>query len=355
MAEQKTAKLVSGKKNILVTGGAGFIGSNLCDELVRENHVLCVDNFITGNESNIDHLIQNPNFEFIKHDIIEPLNLEESPEAKIFKVQFQGIQEIYHLACPNSPKEYTKFTLETILSNSHGTKNVLDLAVKYEAKLLFFSTDAIYGEPQPNQGAFKEDYWGYINHLGLRSCYDEGKRFAETLIVTYMRKYNNDTKILRLANTYGPRMRLGDGRVIPDYIASALKNEPIVIHGDQNSTSSFLYIKDLIAGISKFINSREHGPVNMGSVDEYRLEDIARVIIKLTGSSSKIKFDPPLEYTRIQGIPDISLAKERIGWFPLINLESGLRETIEAMKASRIYTAYDGEPMNEEEKSKEKK
>lgn len=330
------ANYVSGKKNVLVTGGAGFIGSHLCDELVKKDHVLCLDNFSTGRESNIDHLNQNPNFEFIKHDITEPIDLNKTNEGKIFKAEFQGIQEIYHLACPTSPKEYNKFPIETMLANSYGVKNGLDLAVKYKAKFLLASSDAVYGEPQPNQKEFREDYFGYVDFLGPRGCYDEGKRFAETMVTNYRKKYSIDTKIARIANTFGPRMRLDDGRVVPDMVNSAINKKDVVVYGDQNSTTTFLYIRDLIEALIKLMASSEPGPINLGSMDEFRLEDIAKKIIEIAGAKSKVVFEAPLAYTHVQGVPDISLAKERLGWFPLIKLDNGLRETIEAMGASRV-------------------
>ena len=329
-------KLVSGKKNVLVTGGAGFIGSHLCDELVKRNHVLCLDNFSTGQESNIDHLLQSPDFQFIKHDITKPIELEKTREAQNFQTEFQGIQEIYHLACPTSPKEYNKYPIETILANSYGMKNALDLAVKYKAKFLFSSTDAVYGEPQPNQDKLREDYFGYIDFLGPRACYDEGKRFAETMTTNYRKKYNLDTKIARIANAFGPRMKLDDGRVIPDMVKNALSGKDVAIFGDQNSTTTYLYVKDLIDALMKFMASSEPGPMNIGSMEEYRLEDIAKKILEIAGSSSKIVFEPPLAYTHIQGIPDIGLAKEKLAWFPLVKLEDGLREAVEAMKASKV-------------------
>ncbi len=329
---------VSGKKNILVTGGAGFIGSHLCDELIKRSHVICLDNFITGQEENIDHLNQNPDFEFIKYDITSPILLEEFKELRKFQVEFQGIQEIYHLACPTSPKKYNAYPIETLLANSFGVKTALDLAVKYKAKFLFASTDAVYGEPQPNQGPFKEDYWGYVDHLGARGCYDEGKRFGETLVVNYRKKYKIDTKIARIANTFGPRMRFDDGRVIPDYINSAVNNKSLIIYGDQNATTSFLYVSDLIEALKKIMSSSEPGPINIGSQDVYRLEDIAKRIIELSGSDSKIVFEAPLPYTTVQNIPDLTLAKEKLGWFPMVNLEDGLKKTIEVMQASKVLT-----------------
>jgi len=329
-------KFVSGKKNVLITGGAGFVGSHLCDELVKRNHVLCLDNFSTGQESNIDHLIQNPDFEFVKHDIIEPIELEKSREAQKFQIEVQGIQGIYHLACPTSPKEYNKYPIETLLANSYGVKNALDLAVKYKAKFLFASTDAVYGEPQPNQNKFQEDYFGYVDFLGPRACYDEGKRFAETMVVNYRKKHNLDTKIVRVSNAFGPRMKLEDGRVIPDMVKSALAGEDVIIYGSQNDITTYLYVRDLVEGLMKMMASAEPGPINIGSADEYRLEDIAKKIIEIAGSKSKIVFEAPLAYTHVQGIPDITLAKEKLAWFPLAKLEEGLEETVEAMKASKV-------------------
>ena len=329
-------KNVSGKKNVLVTGGAGFVGSHLCDELVKRDHVICLDNFSTGQESNIDHLIQSPDFEFIKHDITSPIELEKLREAQKFKVEFQGIQEIYHLACPTSPKEYNKYPIETLLANSYGVKNALDLVVKYKAKFLFSSTDAVYGEPQRNQNSIKEDYFGYVDFLGPRGCYDEGKRFAETMISNYRKKYNLDTKIARIANVFGPRMKLDDGRVIPDMVKNALDNKDLSIQGDQDSTTTYLYVKDLVDVLLKFMSSTEPGPINIGSVDMYRLEDIAKKIIEIVGSESKTVFEPPLAYTHVQGVPDIGLAKEKLAWFPMVKLEDGLAETVEAMKASKV-------------------
>jgi len=328
--------LQAAKKNILITGGAGFVGSHLSERLVEKNHVLCLDNFSTGLESNIDHLIQNPDFEFIKHDITQPVDLEKSREGQKFQVEVQGVQEIYHLACPTSPKEYNKYPIETILANSYGVKNGLDLAIKYKAKFLFASSDAVYGEPQPNQEEFKEDYFGYIDFLGPRSCYDEGKRFGETMVVNYRNKYGLETKIARVGNAFGPRMRLDDGRVVPDMVKNALDGKPVVIYGDQNTTTTFLYVKDLIDAIVKLMASGEMGPMNLSSMEKYRLEDIANKIIEITGSKSKIAFEPPAAYTHIEGVPDNSLAKEKLAWFPLVKLEDGLEETIEQMKASKV-------------------
>lgn len=325
---------ISGKKNILITGGAGFIGSHLCDELAKNNHVLCIDNYITGSEANIDHLLQLPNFEFIKQDITEPFNLEEFREAKKFKVEFQGIQEIYHAACPTSPKKYNKFPIETLLANAYGTKNVLDLAVKYKAKFILFSSASIYGEPRDNE-PFKEDYWGFINPIGPRSCYNEGKRFAESLVVNYREKYRLDVKIVRIFNTYGPRMKLDDGRLIPDFVDQALNNKFVEIYSQEDEITSLCYISDLVNGLIRMMESSETGPINLGDDQPVKIIEVAQKIIELIGSKSTIKFVSPLSYTNKQAIPNISLAKKKLEWLPLVSLEDGLRKTIEIMKISK--------------------
>jgi len=324
------------KENILVTGGAGFIGSHLCDELIKKSKVICIDNFITGQEDNIDHLLKNPDFEFVRHDITEPLEIEKLSELRKFKVKFQGIQKIYHLACPTAPREYNKIPIETLLANSHGTKNILELAVKNKAKFLFLSSSAIYGEPL-EKAPFKEDYWGFINPIGPRSCYNEGKRFAESMVMNYGKKYNLEVKILRVFNSFGPRMRLDDGRMIPDFITAALEGRDIEIYSPQDATSTFCYISDLIEAIQRAMRSNFSGVVNIGNPEELKIINIANEIIKLTQSASKIVFKKPLPFTAKQGLPDISLAKEKLGWFPVIPLGEGLKKTIDQMKGkSRV-------------------
>ena len=321
-------------KNIIVTGAAGFIGSHLCEELVKNNNVIGIDNYITGSESNIDQLFQLPNFEFIRHDVTQPIDLEEFREMKKFKVDVLGIQEIYHAACPTSPKQYDKFPIETLLANSYGTKNILDLAVKYKAKFLLFSSGSIYGEPR-DEGKIKEDYWGFLNPIGPRSCYNEGKRFAESMVVNYREKYHLEAKIVRIFNTYGPRMRLDDGRLIPDFINQALENEPVVIYRDKEEITSLCYISDLINGLIRMMDSSELGPINLGSDQGVKIVEVAQKIIELTDSQSEIVFEAPPPYTAKQGLPDISLAKDRLGWFPLVKLEDGLRKTIEIMRVEK--------------------
>ena len=345
-----TTKAIFDRNNIIITGGAGFIGSYLCDELIKKNKVICIDNFISGREENIDHLLRNPYFEFIRHDISEPIDLEKLPELKVFKVEFQGIQEVYNLACPTSPKEYNKFPIETLVTNSHGTKNALEFAVKYEAKFLHLSTAAIYGEPTTKDKIFPEDYWGFVDPVGPRSCYNEGKRFAESMVFNYQQKYNLDAKIARVFNTFGPRMKLTDGRMIPDFIKAAINNEDIEIYGKGEETSTYLYITDVIEAIEKIMGSAETGPVNIGNPKEYKIIDIAKTIIQLTDSKSEIVFRDPIPYLAKQGIPDISTMKEKVGWFPVVELEEGLRKTIAYMRGSKVLSYRDIAGVNNKDK-----
>ncbi|OGY43518.1 MAG: hypothetical protein A3J62_02265 [Candidatus Buchananbacteria bacterium RIFCSPHIGHO2_02_FULL_38_8] len=327
------------KKNILVTGGAGFIGSHLCDELVKKNKVICLDNFISGDEKNIDHLLQNPNFQFIKHDITEQLELENLRELERFRVKFQGVQEIYHLACPTSPKNFENTTIETVLANSLGTKNALDLAVKYKSKFLLASSSVVYGPRDPKNTFFKEDYFGIVNQLSPRACYDEGKRFAETIVNTYHHAFNLDTKIARIFRTYGPRMKLQDGQMLPDFVFNALEDKALVIFGDQKFSSSFCHVSDVVQGLIKLMKSGEAGPINFGSDLEYKLVDVAKKVIELTSSKSKIVFEKPLLFMTPLGLPDITLAKERLGWFPIVLLEEGIRGAIDYFKAYKSIIA----------------
>jgi len=323
------------KKNILVTGGAGFIGSHLCDELVKNNKVICIDNFISGDEQNIDHLLQNPNFQFIRHDITEPIDLNNLSELEKFKVQFQGIQEIYHLACPTSPKNFEANIIQTALANSIGMKNVLDLAVSYKAKFLLTSSSVVYGPRAPENIYFKEDDRGSVDTLSPRACYDEGKRFAETMTNTYRQAYGLDTKIVRIFRTYGPRLKLNDGQMLPDFVYNALENKDLVIYGDKDFSSSFCYISDAIQGLVKIMKSGEAGPINLGSDLEENIVTVAEKVIELTGSTSKIVFEKPLLFMTPLGLPDITLVKERLGWFPIVLLENGIKDFIDYIKAHR--------------------
>ncbi len=323
------------RKNIVVAGGAGFIGSHLCDELVKSSNVICVDNFLTGSEENINHLLADPYFKFIRQDITEPFALDALAELKGFRISFQGIQEVYNLACPTSPKQYHDHRVETILANGLGTKNMLDLAVRHQARFLLASSSAVYGEPL-EEHPFPESYWGFVDPIGARSSYAEGKRYAESLVVNYRVRFQLEAKIIRIFNTYGPRMRLADGRMLPDFAAAALENADLAIYGDPSWQGSYNYISDLIEALLKMMNSSETGPINIGNPEPHTMREIAERVIKLTGSQSRIVTRDPLPFTAKQGLPDIALAKERLGWFPVVPLEKGLEQTIEFMKGSRV-------------------
>jgi UDP-glucuronate decarboxylase len=269
------------KKNVLVAGGAGFIGSHLCDRLVENSKVICLDNFSTGDERNIDHLLSDPNFEFIKYDIAEPIELEKLSELQKFKIEFQGIQEIYNLACPTSPKDFDKNKIPTILASSYGLKNMLDLAVRYQAKIMHFSSSVVYGPRPDGQTRIKESEIGKVDFLSLRSSYDEGKRFSETMVENYRQVYNIDSRVIRLFRIYGPRMKLNEGNLIPDFINNALENSDLVIHGDKNFSSSLCYISDCIDACLKLMESSVHEPVNIGSDVDINLAKICEMIIKI--------------------------------------------------------------------------
>lgn len=322
------------RKNVLVTGGAGFIGSHLCDELIKTAKVICVDNFVTGSEENINHLLRHPDFEFVRHDLTEPLDLDVLPELKPFKIPFQGIQEIYHLACPTSPKDYNRAPIETLLANSHATKNALDLAVKHQAKFILTSTSAIYGEPQEDT-PYPENYWGFVDPVGPRSCYNEGKRFAESLVANYRQHHGIDAKIARIFNTYGPRMKLSDGRMIADFVANALQNKDVVIYGGQKDVSTFCFISDTIDALVRLMRSADVGPMNIGNPEPHEIADVAQRVITFLTSTSKIRFESALPYTVRQGIPNIHVAKEKLGWFPVVGIDEGLRRTIDAMRGTQ--------------------
>ncbi|OGL75003.1 hypothetical protein A3C96_00070 [Candidatus Uhrbacteria bacterium RIFCSPHIGHO2_02_FULL_60_10] len=324
------------KKNILVTGGAGFIGSVLCERLLKEHHVICVDNLCTSYATNIDHLLKDQNFEFIRADINQPLDLDKYSELERFKVKFQGVQEIYHLACPTSAKNFDKFRQDTLLANSVGMRNILDLAVKYKAKFFQASTSVIYG-PRPADGRLsKEADSGFIDHLSRRACYDEGKRFAETMCQTYKEVHGIDVRIARIFRTYGPRMPLFDGQMVPDFVIDALDGKDVVIYGDENFRTSLVFVTDVVDGILRLMNlPKDPGPLNLGSDYDVKLVDVAQRIIALTNSTSKIRFDPPLLFMSQLCLPDLTKAKDLLGWIPLVSLEQGLKKSIEYTTAHR--------------------
>lgn len=332
-------KGVFDKKNVVVTGGAGFIGSHLCEELLKkgESKVICLDNLISGLEINIDLFLQSPDFKFIKHDIVEPIDLAAFPELALFQIDIQGIQEIYHCASPTSYKDPKKFALQTALTNTRGAKNVLDLAKQHQAKVVHLSSSAIYGDPLPETKHFKEDYWGFVNPLGERASYNESKRYAETLCQIYRDSEGVDVKIARIFATYGPRMKMGEGRGIPDFIGNALDNKDIVIYGGEEASSSYCYVKDVADGLFKLMAAGDFGPFNIGDPNERKLAEIAQTIIKLLNSTSKVVFAPPLPGLSIQGLPDIKLAKERLSWFPVLPMEKGLEETIHYIQSARSH------------------
>lgn len=327
-------KVIFDKKNILIVGGAGFIGSHLCDELVKDNKVICVDNFSTGDEKNIDHLLVNPNFVFIKHDISEPIDFENSSDLQKFKIQFQGIQEIYNLACPTSPKDFEENIEATLLANSYAIKNIADIAQKYNSKLLHFSSSVVYGPRLNNDLKIEESYIGKIDLLSDRSSYDEGKRFAETMMVNYKKTKNIDIKIIRLFRVYGPRMKISQGHMIPDFIIDALENRNLKLYGDENFFSSFCYVSDVVDAALKVMEGEKMGPYNVGSDVDLNLTDIANKIIKITGSKSKIEYKGKLLFMTPLCLPDISLIRNDLGWMPIMNFDSGLKLTIDDLKAN---------------------
>lgn len=334
----KKQKFYTGKvKNVLVTGGAGFLGSHVCDRLVGQANIICVDNFSGASTvDNIKHLLQKPNFHFIKHDINTPIDFEALPELNSFKISIHGISEIYHFACPTSVKRFDEFKLQTLYTNSLGTLNMLEIAKFYKAKVVFTSSSVIYGQKRNNVSSFKESDYGQLSSVGPRAVYDEGMRFSETAMVTYREVYDVDSKIVRIFRTYGPRQPLFDGQMIPDFALQALNNKPLVIYGDESFSTSLCYVDDVIEGIMSMMDSGEAGPINLGGPQEHKLVDVAKKIIGLTGSSSEIIFKPPLSFMRPLGIPDISLAKEKLEWFPVTSLHDGLGKMIEYVKAHRM-------------------
>jgi UDP-glucuronate decarboxylase len=302
-------------KKILVTGGAGFLGSHLCERLLSEgNDVLCVDNFYTGTKNNVKHLLSNPHFELMRHDVTFPLYVE--------------VDEIYNLACPASPPHYQFDPVQTTKTSVHGAINMLGLAKRLKAKILQASTSEVYGDPEIHPQI--EDYWGRVNPVGIRSCYDEGKRCAETLFFDYWRQHQVDIKVVRIFNTYGPRMDPNDGRVVSNFIMQALQGKEITIYGDGQQTRSFCYVDDLIDGMIHMMNGPDGftGPVNIGNPNEFTMIELAQNVIKLTNSKSKLIFMPLPQDDPKQRQPSIKLANDMLGWKPSIELDRGLEQTI---------------------------
>lgn len=323
------------KKNVLVTGGAGFVGSHLCDELVKTCKVICLDDFSSGDERNIDHLLADDNFKFIKHDLSLPVDLEALPELQPFKIQFQGIQEVYNLACPTSPKRYLENRIPIIRANSLGVMNALEIARHYQAKFLHFSSSVVYGPRRQENEKIAETDIGAVDFLSERSAYDEGKRFAETAVKNYREALKLDAKIVRLFRIYGPRMILGEGHMIPDFIESALENKDITIHGDDDFKSSFCYISDAIDAAVKIMESDRGGPFNIGSDRDVKIRQVAEKVVSLTGSRSAIGHAEAMLFFSPLCLPDIRRARDEIGWMPLVSLDKGLEWTIEDLRASK--------------------
>lgn len=304
-------------KRILVTGGAGFVGSNLCEKLLNDgNYVICLDNFFTGSKANVEKFANNSNFELVNHDVTDEY--------------LNDVDQIYNLACPASPPHYQYDPIKTMKTSVLGIINMLELAKKCNATILQASTSEVYGNP--NVHPQLESYWGNVNPIGIRSCYDEGKRCAETLMMDYHRQFGIDTKIVRIFNTYGSNMAQNDGRVVSNFILQALKNEDITIYGDGSQTRSFCYVDDLVEGLIKMMNSKLAGPVNLGNPSERTVLDFAKLIIKLTNSSSKIVNKPLPSDDPTKRRPDISLAKQELDWQPIVDIVDGLNKTIEYFK-----------------------
>lgn len=326
-------EVIFDKKNILVAGGAGFIGSHLCDELVNGNKVICLDNLLTGDDANIAHLLQNPDFKFINHDITVSIDLAKQPELRDFKVEFQGLQEIYFLASPASPRDYERYPIETMAANSLGLKNALDMAVKYKAQFLYVSGPAVYGAPESKK-PIREDYVGRVDQLSARACYAEAQRFGETLVNNYRLKENIDAKIVRVSNCYGPRMRLDDGRLIPDIVRLAVKGEPINLAGRAKDKGAYFFISDLIRALIKAMEVPEWGPFNLASEWEMTMKEVAEKIIKTAGSVSVISYQESGD-TSVQPMLDISAAKEKLGWFPVVLFDEGIKATVDYLSAQK--------------------
>jgi len=306
---------ITTRKRVLVTGGAGFLGSHLCERLLAEGHdVLCVDNYFTGRKDNIVHLLDKPQFEVMRHDVTFPLYVE--------------VDEIYNLACPASPVHYQFDPVQTTKTSVHGAINVLGLAKRVKAKALQASTSEVYGDPAVHPQP--ESYWGHVNPLGPRACYDEGKRCAETLFFDYYRQHDLSIKVARIFNTYGPRMHPNDGRVVSNFIVQALRNQPITLYGDGEQSRSFCYVDDLIEGFVRLMHSGDSltGPINLGNPSEFTVRELAERVLELTGSRSQLTHAPLPEDDPRQRQPDISLARSELGWEPKVALEEGLRHTI---------------------------
>ncbi len=328
-------------KIVLVAGGAGFIGSFLCEALLREgNRVICLDDFTTGHVRNIDPFLRQPNFQFLRLDINRPFDLETQPELESFQIAHNGIQEIYHVASPVSIEHFPDHRLESLLAHSIGTHHLLELAVKYQSRILLCSSSVVYGE---GEGRLKEDDLGIVDHLSARASYDEGKRFAETMFSTYADLYGIIAPIARIFRTFGPRMPVFDGHQIPDMILQALGNEPIIVKGAKDSTTSLLYVTDLVNGLVRLMREEASvGAVNFGSDLPVTLGQLAERIVALTESSSTISYEEEPVFSPESGVADISKARETLAWTPLIKMDDGLKKTIDYIRANKLLLTTEG-------------
>ena len=311
------------KKTILITGGAGFIGSHLCDRLIKDGFkVICLDNFVTGTRDNIKHLLRNRNFKFIKHDATKPVAVKEK------------LDYVLHFASLASPEDYLRLPIETLKAGSLATHNALELAKSKKAKFILASTSEVYGDPAVHPQP--ETYWGNVNPVGVRSCYDESKRFAEALTMAYRRVHKLDTKIVRIFNTYGPRMRIKDGRVVPNFIYQGLKGLALTVYGNGRQTRSFCYVDDLVEGIIRLMRAKTNDPVNLGNPNEFTIMELAHIVVKLTAAKDQIVYKPLPQDDPRQRKPDISRAKKLLNWKPMVELKDGLKKTIEWFKVSPL-------------------
>ena len=316
------------RKNVLVLGGAGFIGSHLCERLLSDANVICIDNFSSSGEGNINHLLRSPNFKFVNHDFTKGIDLENNKDLDQFEIKVFGIKEVYNFACPMSVKNFDKLKINTVLAQTTGLVNALELAVKYQAKFLQASSAVVYGDVK--KGEFiKEDYRGLSDMLSSLACYDEGKRYAETIVKSYQEVHNVDARIVRIFRTYGPKMLLNDGQMLPDFISNALENKDLVIFGDEKFETSLCFVSDVVEGCLKVMESPVLDPVNLGSTDVFKLVDVAKKIIELTSSKSKIVF------MRELALPDITKVREELGWIPVVTLGDGLQKTVDYTRAHK--------------------
>ncbi len=325
------------KKNVLVTGGAGFIGSHLCERLLRDGHrVICVDNFSTGHERNIEALLSNPDFQFLRADVTQPLDLESFAELAAFKIPFQGVQEIYHLACPMSIAGFDQFRMQTLLANALGMYVPLEIARRYRARVVFTSSSVVYGPRRADDPFVEETQFGAVDQLSPRACYDEGKRFAETMCATYRQVHRLDVRIARVFRTYGPRLPLFDGQLIPDFVLNAMENKDLVIYGNGELRTSLVYVDDVVDGLVRLMAAPQAPDVvNFGHDAEVNISDVAREVIALVGSSSKIVAGADLLFLSELPAPRIGRAKD-LGWLPLVRLEDGLRKTVEYVRENKL-------------------